>query len=99
MLAARFLRVPPSWSDGKAFILDPAGRRACLSHIRLQDTLGRTIDDYTDSGGDHVRITAQPELTISITRVAPSQLTLFDRAHDVVMWRDHEPCKRFENKS
>ena len=64
-----------------------------------EDALEQTIDDYvTNNLGGHVRITVQPDQTISVTRGAPNQLTLFDRARDVVFWLDRSPCKRLERQ-
>jgi len=64
-----------------------------------ENTLEETIDDYvTGSGGGHLQITLQPDQTISVTSVAPSQLTLFNRARDAAFWRDLSPCKGFERK-
>ena len=64
-----------------------------------KDTLEQTIDDYvTGNSGGYLKITVQPELTLSIKRVAPNQLTLIDRARDAALWSDNEPCKQFERK-
>ena len=62
--------------------------------------LEQTTEDYvTNNLGGHVRITVQPDQTISVTRVARDQLTLVDRARDVGLWRDRSPCQRFQSKS
>jgi hypothetical protein len=64
-----------------------------------EDALEQTIDDYvTTNSGGHVRITVKPDQTIAVSRTAPNQLTLFDRARDVVFWLDRSPCKRFERQ-
>ena len=39
--------------------------------------------------------TVQPDQTLLVSRVvAMNQLTLFDRARDVVLWPDTSACKR-----